>query len=143
DVDKQWRDLSQKDRDWILFTKEKPVVTVHAEREAHRIQRPYQGTYMSAASYVLHTFATTSSATLRKRVARFMEVSPCAQCGGKRLKREALAVRFAGHDIADLMHMPISELRDVLLRALPNNAASSSRATCAALELSPKNAKSE
>ena len=117
DVDKPWKELSRKDRDWILFTEEKPVVTVHAQREAHRIQRPYQGTYMSAASYVLHTFGTTNSATLRKRVAQFMETSKCSDCNGKRLKRESLAVRFGGCDIAELGQMPLTELTKLLASA--------------------------
>jgi excinuclease ABC subunit A len=117
DIDRPWKALSKKDRDWILFTNEKPVVTVHAEREAHRIQRPYQGTYQSAANYVLHTFANTNSATLRKRVARFMDVALCHECDGKRLRAESLAVRFAGHDIAQLAQMPLSELSKVLTSA--------------------------
>lgn len=114
DVDKPWKKLSAKDREWILFTKEKPIVTVHAEREAHRIQRPYQGTYMSAAVYVMHTFATTDSATLRKRVARFMDTANCLDCNGKRLKPESLAVKFCGYDIAELAQMPLADLRKVL-----------------------------
>lgn len=114
DVDKPWKELSPKDREWILFTKEKPIVTVHAEREAHRIQRPYQGTYMSAAVYVMHTFATTDSATLRKRVARFMDTAKCMDCNGKRLKPESLAVKFHGYDIAELAQMALVELRKVL-----------------------------
>ncbi len=117
-IDKPWRELPQKDRDWILFTEEKPVVTVHAEREAHRIQRPYKGTYMSAAQYVLHTFATTQSVTLRKRVAQYMETSLCPDCKGKRLQARSLAVRFAGHDIAEMMQMPLSKLAQIL-RAAP------------------------
>jgi excinuclease ABC subunit A len=114
DVDKPWKNLPKKDRDWILFTDERPVVTVHAQREAHRIQRPYQGTYQSAANYVLHTFANTNSATLRKRVARFMETAVCKECQGKRLRAEALAVRFAGHDIAQLANTHLSELGKIL-----------------------------
>lgn len=117
DVDKPWKDLPKKDRDWILFTEEKPVVTVHAVREAHRIQRPYQGTYMSAAVYVRHTFTTTESATLRKRVARFMDKAKCIECQGKKLKPASLAVRFAGLDIADMTQMPISQLRSTLMEA--------------------------
>jgi excinuclease ABC subunit A len=113
-VDKPFHELSEKDRKWILFTDEKPVVTVHAIREAHRIQRPYQGTYMSAAAYVKHTFATTQSAVLRKRVLRFMDTADCADCHGKRLKAESLAVRFAGNDIASLTQMPLAELKSVL-----------------------------
>lgn len=116
-VDIPWKELPQKDRDWILFTDEKPVVTVHAEREAHRIQRPYQGTYMSAAAYVRHTFSTTNSATLRKRVSKFMEASRCPECNGKRLKKESLAVHYAGRDIAELMRMPMRDLSTLLASA--------------------------
>jgi len=114
DVERPWRELAQKDRDWILFTEEKPVVTVHAIREAHRIQRPYQGTYMSAKSYVLHTFGTTGSATLRKRVAQFMDRSPCLDCQGKRLKKEALSVTFGGHDISALGHLALNDLARIV-----------------------------
>ena len=117
DIDKPWKDLAAKDESGFFFTEEKPVVTVHAEREAHRIQRPYQGTYMSAASYVLHTFATTQSATLRKRVSQFMETAKCTGCNGKRLKRESLAVHFAGHDIAELTQIPLVELARILSSA--------------------------
>ncbi len=118
DVNKPWKELAKKDRQWILFTEEKPVVTVHAQREAHRIQRPYQGTYMSAAVYVRHTFTTTQSATLRKRVSRFMDKSPCSACNGKRLRAEALAVKFGGHDIAELSQMSLSELSSVLRKEI-------------------------
>ena len=129
DVDKPWKELARKDRDWILFTEEKPVVTVHAIREAHRIQRPYQGTYMSAASYVRHTFATTESATLRKRAAKFMETSLCPECKGKRLKSQALAVRFAGYDIAEMAQMPLAELSDVLAKVAESNKSTSESAS--------------
>lgn len=125
DVDKPWKDLPEKDRQWILFTEEKPVVTVHAEREAHRIQRPYKGTYMSAASYVRHTFSTTNSATLRKRAASFMDVSHCTECNGKRLKAQSLAVHFAGHDISELSRMPLIELSQILSNALSSDTANS------------------
>ncbi len=39
----------------------------------------------------------------------FMEVVPCADCGGKRLKAEALAVTVGGLNIAELCDMPISK----------------------------------
>ena len=32
---------------------------------------------------------------------------PCAACGGRRLRPEALAVRFAGRDIAELLGLPV------------------------------------
>lgn len=117
DVSKPWKKLSKKDRDWILFTDEKPVVTVHATREAHRIQRPYQGTYMSAAHYVRHTFASTQSATLRKKAMQFMVARTCEDCGGKRLRKESLSITFAGYDIFEMGKMPLRNLVQVLKKA--------------------------
>ncbi len=114
DVDRPWSELPQADRDWILFTDEQPVVTVHPVRDVGRIQRPYQGQYMSAKRYVLHTFADSKSETLRKRVQGFMVAEPCPVCAGRRLRPEALAVTFAGHDIAALAGLPLSALAELL-----------------------------
>ena len=66
DIDRPWRDLPKKDRDWILFTDEQPVVPVYAGYEADEVRRArkrkeepsYQGTFTSARRHVLHTFAT-------------------------------------------------------------------------------------
>lgn len=114
DVDAPWRELAAADREWILFTEEQPVVTVHPVREADRIQRPYQGTYMSAHRYVMRTFADSKSLTLRARAEKFLTDSPCPVCGGRRLRPEALAVTFAGRTIAELAALALTELDGVL-----------------------------
>ncbi|GGX30431.1 excinuclease ABC subunit UvrA [Streptomyces chryseus] len=114
DVDRPWRELERRDRDWILFTDEQPVVTVHPVRDAGRIQRPYQGTYMSARRYVMHTFADSKSQTLRARAERFLTAEPCPVCHGRRLRPEALAVTFGGRTIAELAGLPLSALARVL-----------------------------
>ncbi|QJQ10918.1 excinuclease ABC subunit UvrA [Pseudomonas putida] len=122
DVDIPWRDLPQAQRDWILFTEDTPTAPVYAgltpaqTREAlKRKQEPsYQGTFMGARRYVLHTFMHSQSAQMRKRVAQYMRPSPCPLCQGKRLKREALGVTFAGLDIAELSHLSLQALAEVL-----------------------------
>ena len=122
DVDRPWRDLPKKDRDWILYTEDTPTVPVYAgftpaETRAalKRKQEPsYMGTYTGARRYVLHTFAHTQSALMRKRVSRFMEGKPCPACHGKRLKPEALSVTFAGVDIGTFMQMPLDLLATLL-----------------------------
>ena len=122
DVDKPWKQLSKKDRDWILFTEERPVVPVYAgftpaeTRAARRAKTEpsYQGTFIGARQYVLHTFANSQSALMRKRVSRFMSGQLCPLCDGKRLKRESLGVTFAGLDIAGMTHLPLDEMARVL-----------------------------
>ncbi|WP_329042302.1 excinuclease ABC subunit UvrA [Streptomyces sp. NBC_00178] len=115
DVDRPWRELEPEARAWILFTDEQPVVTVHPVRDAGRIQRPYQGTYMSARRYVMHTFADSKSRTLRARAERFLTSTRCPLCEGGRLRPEAMAVTFAGRTIADLFALPLTALTEVLL----------------------------
>ena len=122
DVDTPWRDLPKKDRDWILYTEEQPTVPVYAgftpkETRAalRRKQEPsYMGTFTGARRYVLHTFATTQSALMKKRVARYMVGSVCPLCNGRRLKREALSVTFAGMDIGTLSQLSLSRMAQVL-----------------------------
>lgn len=114
DIDRPWRELDPAAREWILFTDEQPVVTVHAEREAGRIQRPYQGKWTSVRDYVLGTFASTRSAPIRRRLRGYLDAAPCPVCGGRRLRPEALAVTFAGYDIAGLAALPLEQLVPVL-----------------------------
>ncbi|WP_335970751.1 excinuclease ABC subunit UvrA [Streptomyces sp. CA2R106] len=114
DIDRPWRELPQADRDWLLFTDEQPVVTVHPVREAGRIQRPYEGRFMSARRYVMRAFSESKSPATRRRVQRHLVSARCPVCGGKRLRPEALAVTFAGRDIAELAALPLAELAGVL-----------------------------
>jgi excinuclease ABC subunit A len=117
DVDRPWRELPAGEREWILFTDEQPVVTVHPVREAGRIQRPYQGTYMSARRYVMKTFADSKSPALRAKAERFLTSEPCPACGGSRLRPQALAVTVGGRTVAELAALPLTDLAECLPRA--------------------------
>ncbi|OZI34754.1 excinuclease ABC subunit A [Bordetella genomosp. 10] len=122
DVDIPWKDLPRKDRDWILFTEETPTAPVYAgftpaETRAalkRKLAPSYMGTFTGARRYILHTFANTQSALMRKRVSRYMEGRPCPACHGKRLKPEALSVTFAGVDIGEFMRMPVDRAAALL-----------------------------
>lgn len=122
DVDKPWRELSKKDRDWILFTEEQPTVPVYAgftPKEVRaalkrKMDPSYQGTFTGARRYVLQTFATTQSALMKKRVAQYMLGRECPACHGKRLKKEALSVTFAGMDIGAFAHLPLTRVAEIM-----------------------------
>lgn len=122
DVDTPWRDLPKQDRDWILFTDEQPTAPVYAgltpkETRAalkRKDEPSYQGTFTGARRYVLHTFANTQSALMKKRVSQYMIGSVCPACHGKRLKKEALSVKFAGLDIGEFSQLPLAGLAAML-----------------------------
>src|SRR5688572_14945491 len=118
DIDRPWRELSRKDRDWLLFTDEQPTVPVYAGYDADEVRRAlkkkeepsYMGTFTGARRYVLQTFATTQSALMKRRVSRYLVSTDCPACSGKRLRREALSVTFGGLDIAELSALPLKRL---------------------------------
>ncbi|HWT06634.1 MAG TPA: excinuclease ABC subunit UvrA, partial [Xanthomonadales bacterium] len=122
DVDRPWRELAKKDRDWLLFTDEQPTVPVYAgytpaqtRRALKRKEEPsYQGTFTSARKHVLQTFATTQSPLMKKRAARYMVSGDCPLCHGRRLRRESLSVTFAGMDFAEIARVPLKRLTGIM-----------------------------
>lgn len=123
DIDKPWKKLPKKDRDWILFTEEQPHLPVYAgfERDEvkaaikSKMEPSYHGNFSSARKYVLTTFATTQSALMKKRVSKYLVSALCPECKGKRLRKESLSVKFAGFDIAEISELPLKELKKVFL----------------------------
>jgi excinuclease ABC subunit A len=124
-VDKPWRELPKKVRDWILFTDEQPTVPVYAgftpaeTRAALRAkdEPSYLGTFTGARKYVLQTFANSPSALMRKRVSRYIVGRACPLCKGQRLKPQALKVTFGGRNISELSSLPVAMLAQVLAPA--------------------------
>ena len=84
DVDRPWRELPKKTRDWILFTDEQPTVPVYAgltPAETRRAQRrreepSYMGTFSSAKRNLFHTFATTQSPMMKRRLSTRSATTP-------------------------------------------------------------------
>ncbi|MHC9086353.1 excinuclease ABC subunit UvrA [Luteimonas sp. RIT-PG2_3] len=130
DVDVPWSKLPKKTRDWILFTDEQPVVPVYAGFDLAEVRSAlkrktepsYMGTFTSARRHVLHTFATTQSPLQKKRAAQYLLSTPCPTCDGKRLRREALSVTFAGLDIGELSQRPLAEVAGLLAPAAKGHA---------------------
>lgn len=122
DIDAPWDTLAEKDREWILFTDEQPSVPIfmglNAEQRREAIaagtEPAYTGTYTSARKYLLQSYSGGKD-SVKKRLSRFITVAPCNECHGKRLNRNALAYTFAGHDIAEMGELTITQLKALLL----------------------------
>ncbi len=108
DIDRPWRRLRKKDRDWLLFTDEQPSVLIEPERD--RIDYGYYGKFWSARKHVMHVLADSKSERMRERALRFVVDAPCPECGGSGLRPQALAVTFAGRSIAEVKDLSLSEV---------------------------------
>ena len=109
DVDRPWRELPRKDRDWILFTDEQPAVPVYAgldaargdaaRSEAQGASRATRAHSPSARRYVLHTFATTAEPADQEAGGAIH-----AEQRMPALPRQAAAPRVAVGDLRGLRH---------------------------------------
>jgi excinuclease ABC subunit A len=120
-VDVPWKDLPKKDRDWILFTEEQPVVPVYPRFTTEQVKKAiqnkmqpdYMGTFTGAKRYVMQTFANSQSQLMKKRVSQYMLSSACPVCEGKRLRKESLSVKFNGLDITELSGLSLAALHHI------------------------------
>lgn len=117
DIDKPWRKLTKRQRNWILFTEEQPTVEIDPSQHPVTADYYYNGTFSSAERHVRHTLANSQSAMMRRRVLQYVDSTDCPVCAGSGLRPEALAVTFAGRSIAELVAMPLTVLAEVLAPA--------------------------
>lgn len=112
DIDKPFRSLPRKDRDWLLYTDEQPSVLI--EPEEGRVDHGYYGKFWSARKHVMNVLSQSQSERMRERAMRFVQSMACPECGGSGLRPEAGAVTYAGRTIAEMNAVPLAELAHAL-----------------------------
>ncbi|MEU6678692.1 excinuclease ABC subunit UvrA [Streptomyces sp. NPDC046925] len=128
DIDRPWRRLRKKDREWLLYTDEQPSVLI--EPEPGRVDYGYEGKFWSARAHVMHVLADSKSQRMRERALRFVRSVPCRACQGSGLRPEALAVTFAGRSLAEVNALPLTGVAALLrpVAELPDASAATSTA---------------
>jgi excinuclease ABC subunit A len=102
-----FKDLPEKIRTAILFGSDgEPVVMQYDDGlRSYRTTKPFEGVIPNME----RRFRETDSSWVREELARYQNNSPCEACRGKRLKPEALAVKIADLDIAQVADLSIAQ----------------------------------
>ena len=100
-------ELSDAAMDAILYgTKGEKLELSYERRNGHgTLSQPFEG----IVNNLNRRYRETQSAAIREELEQCMSEIPCPDCGGKRLKKEALAVTVGGVGIMDFCAMSISE----------------------------------
>ena len=100
-------ELSDEALDAILYgTRGEKLELSYERRNGHgTLSQPFEG----VINNLDRRYRETQSAAIREELEQCMSEIPCADCGGKRLKKEALAVTVAGMSIMDFTDLPITE----------------------------------
>jgi excinuclease ABC subunit A len=104
---KPWRSLSEAARKAVLFgTGEKEL---HFSFVGERSRWEYRGRFEGEVDQLERRYRETNSQEIRQDIERHMSMRPCHACSGRRLRREALAVRVGGRTIHDLTGMAVKD----------------------------------
>jgi excinuclease ABC subunit A len=106
-LDQQWKTIPLKVRKKILEGSGEEEIEFAYERHGHRhgYARPFEG----VLQWLDKRYKETESESVREWLGAFMNMRPCPACGGARLKKESLFVRFNGKSISEVTAMSIKQ----------------------------------
>jgi len=103
---KPFDDLDKKIQDAILFgTKEKIKFRYDDGMRSYSTTKPFEGVIPNME----RRFKETDSSWVREELQNFQTITDCSECGGHRLKAEALAVKVAGKHIGEVARLSIAQ----------------------------------
>lgn len=108
-MDTPWRKLSEEAKRIILYgTGGQKVRIRYANQRGD--YREYSTAFEGVLNNMARRYRETQSDGMREAFEQFMAKVPCATCGGKRLRPEALAVTVVDNSIFDVTLLPVGEL---------------------------------
>lgn len=108
DMDTPFEDLPQKDQNTILYGSDGKNFHFHYENDfggVRDVDVPFEGVIPN----INRRYHETNSDFTREVMRKYMTELTCPVCHGKRLNRQALAVKIEGKDIAEASDMSIKD----------------------------------
>lgn len=112
DLDTPYEAYSQEVHDILIYGTNGKEVKVHYKGQ--RGEGVYDVAFEGLIKNVERRYRETGSETMRAEYESFMQITPCRECGGQRLKKSALAVTVGGKNISEITAMSITKLKEFL-----------------------------
>ena len=111
-LDTPFEKYPKKVQDILIYGTGGKEVKVHYQGQ--RGEGIYDVAFEGLIKNVERRYRETGSETMKAEYEEFMRITPCHECGGQRLKPEALAVTVGGKNIAEVTEMSIEKLQHFL-----------------------------
>ncbi len=105
------QDLPQEVYDILMYGADKAVDMQYNTRS---FSGSFRKTWEGYVHNLQRRYGTSTSDGVKSDIERLMRNAPCDDCGGKRLKRESLAVHVDGKNIWDLCELSVDKLCDFM-----------------------------
>ena len=108
DIYTPWNKLSEKIQNALLFGSGDEAVHFKLDHHGHR--QSYSAPFEGVLPFMERKYRETGSDYIRTDLEKFMNIQPCPDCKGARLKKEALHVKIHGHSINEVTKMSVESL---------------------------------
>jgi excinuclease ABC subunit A len=109
-MDEPWWNLPEEARQVVLYGSRADKIHFIYDDNARKYE--VNKTFEGVIPNLERRWRETDSSWVREELGRYQAETPCEVCGGLRLKPEALAVKIAGRNIAEISLMAIRPARD-------------------------------
>jgi len=109
-MDAPWEKLGQAARDVVLRGSGKDKIKFVYDDNARKYE--VTKTFEGVLTNLERRWRETDSSWVREELGRYQSETPCPVCGGARLKPEALSVKIAGKNLAEISALAIRPARD-------------------------------
>ncbi len=106
DVFTPMKDLTEKQYQALMYGS-KDRIKFHMSMKNGEANWSHTGVWEGLIPQCERLYRQTQSEYRRREMEKFMRISPCPQCAGKRLKEKVLAVKLAGKSIIDVADLSI------------------------------------
>ncbi len=104
------RDLSRKQYDALMYGSDE-MIKFKMKMKNGEANWSHTGTWEGLIPQSERLYHQTESEYRRKELEKFMRISPCPACGGRRLKPKVLAVKVHGKNIVDVTELSIKDAK--------------------------------
>ncbi|MFC1508268.1 excinuclease ABC subunit UvrA [Candidatus Omnitrophota bacterium] len=109
ELTKPYKKLTKKFRDIVLYGSGKTQIKFAYKSSNDRFKGEYKGPFEGVIPNLTRRHRQTESQQVRTWIEGFMRSMPCNECGGARLKKEALAVTFRDRNISAITAMSVED----------------------------------
>ena len=109
-LDKPIKDLAVKHLNILLYGNEDGQINEAIDFEEINTSDIYTTEFEGIVNQLKRWFASTTSESIQQWAEAFMQLKPCTECNGARLKKESLWFKVVGRNISELSEMNLDNL---------------------------------
>ncbi|MGE5796548.1 MAG: excinuclease ABC subunit UvrA [Ignavibacteria bacterium] len=108
--DDKLKDLMEEQKQILLYGSKDKIAFSYSYGNGKPVT--YMHRFAGLVNYLKNYYNTTASNNIREWVESYMNTVTCPECGGGRLKKESLAVKFQGRNISEVTALSIGRAKE-------------------------------